>query len=202
MCHDGSHVTFSPMMIEVRSVYWTYLYAWLEETSWKPMLMWTEIHKALSCLLWMSSVFPNTGAPVEIFSFSLCLTHQNLIKANGFGNNHYPDEHIKTHISQHNNKTFLLNCGNYLSPFPVELGINVLSAHCWFVVLETRATFEKLNSGIPSKWDKNATAMAMLWTLRTILCLSQCRQNNNDNNTVSGLPGATVLLYSQSQLIN
>lgn len=68
----------------------------------------TEIPQALS-QLWMNFLFPETEAPVEMFTFSILLILLNLNKGNFNGDTLcYPLEHRskKTHFSLHDNKTF------------------------------------------------------------------------------------------------
>lgn len=48
----------------------------------KTMLMWTKIHKALSCLWWMSFVFPKAEAPAQISTFSCYLTQLDSVESN------------------------------------------------------------------------------------------------------------------------
>lgn len=104
------------------------------------------------CQLWMSFVFPKTGAPVEMFTFSLLLILVNLNKGNFNGDTlcyHYPHEHrgIETRFYRHENKTFPL--------------LRVLSAHIscrspqysalsdiCSVVFKAWESYEKLNINI------------------------------------------------------
>ncbi len=140
------------------------------------------------CQLWMSFVFPKTGAPVEMLTFLLSLNKGNF---NGDAL-WYPHEHRGTHTHTHTHKhthsstnirTKLFLFSEYYPPiFPVDRPntVHIVTFGVWCSKLERKLKCEKLKSNK----IKNTTAMIMqtsLWTLWVPLstsCSSPCSRTN------------------------